>query len=177
MREPRCQHRTLQDDRHQTGAAATGAQHGPVWLRHVEQADVARSQRRLAPARAEPHFAFDAEGDVIVIEATACDVGGGPVVFQVGGACIDQQRVAGHHRCGRDVEIVLVGERNDIADVDGHRTQLPQRARPALGVVRQHEFVHRRLVRITPRRGKTASTGYSKTGGTPTSPQHVAIQK
>ncbi|MEY9748214.1 hypothetical protein ABIF65_007588 [Bradyrhizobium japonicum] len=151
MSKPWCQHGALQDDRHQAGTTAAAAQHGPVRLRHVDQADGAGPHRHLAPARAEPHLAFDAQGDLKVIHRTAGDVRGRPVVFLVGRAGIDQQRIAGHHRHGGDMEVVLRGERNDIADVGRHGAQLPQRVHPAPRDVRRHGLVHGRLVCIAPR--------------------------
>jgi len=81
-----------------TRSSPVPGQHGPVRLRHVDQADIAGAQRQFATPGAEPHLSLQAEGDVIVIEAAAGHMRRRPVIFQRGRQRIDQQGVAGHHR-------------------------------------------------------------------------------
>ncbi len=129
MGEARRQHRALQDDGRQLGAAAAGAQHGAAWLRHVDQEDVAGAHRDLAPSGAEPHFAFTTEGDLIVIEAAAGDMCRGPVIFEVAHARLHQQHIAGHPRPRGEMEVLLGRERDQVADLGQLHPQCFHRVR------------------------------------------------
>jgi hypothetical protein len=113
----------------------------PLLERCVVRLGCAMSNRQMSPGRSVTsrrpvlnQISPSTQRHVIVVDAAAGDVRGCPVVFQVAHERLHQQGVAGHPHPRGEMEILLGGERDQVADICELHAQRSHRIRAAYAV-------------------------------------------